>query len=92
MEFKCFYGAPFFHRACRINRIRLEFKFHRVFTVDGHESVLIESDWNLNKMLPGLFRHLQAVLIESDWNLNVKNESQQPVEGQGINRIRLEFK
>ena len=57
----------------RINRIRLEFK------VEGSDlmplitpSVLIESDWNLKKMVASLRIIALSVLIESDWNLKCR--------------------
>ena len=52
-----------------INRIRLEFKDHSCDAIRYFVKVLIESDWNLKKMVASLRIIALSVLIESDWNL-----------------------
>ena len=54
----------------RINRIRLEFKeYGKVQVGEVTMSVLIESDWNLKRIVADLRQKIHTVLIESDWNL-----------------------
>ena len=53
-----------------INRIRLEFKeYGKVQVGEVTMSVLIESDWNLKRIVADLRQKIHTVLIESDWNL-----------------------
>ena len=52
-----------------INRIRLEFKDPKQYTVGNRLVVLIESDWNLKTVRNTAHQSPFNVLIESDWNL-----------------------
>ena len=56
------------------------------------DKVLIESDWNLKKVIVDILLINLTVLIESDWNLKTTNSPYSKPSGIGINRIRLEFK
>ena len=77
-----------------INRIRLEFKvqYQSAVQMVGSDWVLIESDWNLKPPIFPLPQILIPVLIESDWNLKEVHSCYLRISGNGINRIRLEFK
>ena len=76
-----------------INRIRLEFKVRLSHISDNlPDQVLIESDWNLKPPIFPLPQILIPVLIESDWNLKEVHSCYLRISGNGINRIRLEFK
>ena len=75
-----------------INRIRLEFKDHSCDAIRYFVKVLIESDWNLKKMVASLRIIALSVLIESDWNLKFTLRPLYSPTQSRINRIRLEFK
>ena len=52
-----------------INRIRLEFKAVYRILFRFRKPGLIESDWNLKKVIATKRQKQQSGLIESDWNL-----------------------
>ena len=50
----------------------MEFKGDDHFPIhSSYERVLIESDWNLKKIMFSISQVSVAVLIESDWNLKL---------------------
>ena len=64
----------------------------RLCMLSSVPSVLIESDWNLKSFEIDFIKFSVFVLIESDWNLKEVHSCYLRISGNGINRIRLEFK
>ena len=57
-----------------INRIRLEFKVWTRWSTVRFQCVLIESDWNLKKIMVARSFPEHPVLVESDWNLKMLSQ------------------
>ena len=70
----------------------MEFKADKFIHTCPRVEVLIESDWNLKKVVFQNVTPFLRVLIESDWNLKINNVYKDSIILLSINRIRLEFK
>ena len=92
MEFKVIRIPRGVVRISHINRIKVEFKGLSSLLAVAAARILIESKWNLKNYVSLDMDELGEILIESKWNLKMFTVQFRILEGDYINRIKVEFK